>query len=100
MKRPSGVARVILAAGVALAAAPALACPVCFSETSKGVLRTYYFTTALLSVLPLLFLGILGTWLHRRSKVLPGAERECSEPTACATMDGQGGVRNPASGGR
>jgi hypothetical protein len=46
----------------------ALACPNCFSSTNEGVLKTYYLTAALLTLLPLVMIGGFVTWLYRRSK--------------------------------
>jgi hypothetical protein len=61
----------ILAGGAALAAsAPlaALACPVCFSNGNPRVLEAYYFTAAMMTVLPLALLGGVAAWIYRRAK--------------------------------
>jgi hypothetical protein len=58
----------VVAAIVCLLPAAALACPNCFSSTNEGVLRTYYLTAALLTLLPLLMIGGFATWIYRRSK--------------------------------
>jgi hypothetical protein len=52
----------------------ALACPVCFSQANQDVLRTYYFTTALLTLLPLVIIAVIGTWMYRRSVALAADE--------------------------
>jgi hypothetical protein len=46
----------------------ALACPVCFSQANQGVLEAYYLTAALMTLLPLLIVGCIGAWLHRRQR--------------------------------
>ena len=54
---------------VALVLAPARvlrACPVCFSAANARVLETYYLTTVLMLLLPLLILGSIAGWLYFR----------------------------------
>jgi predicted cobalt transporter CbtA len=49
---------------------PALAqaCPSCFSNGNPQVLRTYYLTAALMTVLPFLVIGTIALWLRYRFK--------------------------------
>lgn len=46
---------------------PALACSVCFSA-KKETLAAFYFTTFLLTVLPLTMMGFFVIWFIRRTK--------------------------------
>lgn len=54
-------------AALTVAASAANACPVCFSANDESVLRTYYMTAAMLTVLPLIMLAAIGGWLYKKS---------------------------------
>lgn len=56
------------AAFILAMAAPALACPVCFSAGNDNVLRAFYVSTATLTLLPLLIFGAVAGWLWRRMR--------------------------------
>ncbi len=52
----------------------AQACPVCFSAANENVLRAYYTTAAVMTVVPLLMLGSIGGWLYvRATRARPSA---------------------------
>jgi hypothetical protein len=71
-----------LAAILLLQARPLHACPVCFSAGRGPVLETYYLTTVLLMLLPLVILGSIAGWLYLRfresDKGSPGQAIELS----------------------
>lgn len=78
MRLTTRISAVILAWAAAFAAAPAFACPACFSASSAGVRLGYYVSTAVLSVTPLLIMGLgVGYVAFKRSRV----DRETHEPT-------------------
>lgn len=78
-RRPSAGAWVCTAtAAILLWPAAAAACPVCFSGVSEKVLETYYFTAVGMTLLPLIFVGVLGMWLRRQFK------RAAQVPTVAA----------------
>jgi len=51
-----------------------LACPVCFSAVNTRVLEAYYWTAALLTVLPFALAGAFAIWLRRRLKSTADAQ--------------------------
>lgn len=52
------VRRAIVVGAVALAPGAALACPSCFGTVEQKVLDTYYLSTAMLSLLPFVLVGV------------------------------------------
>jgi len=46
-----------------LAAAPVLACPACFAATTPGARLGYWVSTAILSLTPLLIMGLMGSYV-------------------------------------
>ena len=63
---------VLLAAVIATWTQSAEACSVCFSAT-EGTREAYYLTTALLMLLPFVFLGALIYWLRKAEGRRDGA---------------------------
>jgi hypothetical protein len=53
---------------VALAPAPAYACPACLSASDPRVLLTYLLTGGLMTVLPLGIVTVFGVWLRSRGR--------------------------------
>jgi hypothetical protein len=49
----------------------ASACPVCFAAGGGRLLQTYYLTAALLTLMPLVIVGLFAGWLRRRFKDEP-----------------------------
>jgi len=54
-----------------LAAAPAHACPACFSASGPGVLATYVLTAGLMTLLPLGIVAVFAVWLRGRARASP-----------------------------
>lgn len=51
--------------------AAAAACPVCFSAVNEDVLRAYYVATASMTLLPLVLVAGIVTWLVRNARAVP-----------------------------
>jgi hypothetical protein len=60
------VATALLAGSLALMPRASVACAVCFTGKDDGSRLTFIFTTALLTLLPLLLIGGTVWWLRRR----------------------------------
>jgi hypothetical protein len=59
------------AAAAALLPSAASACPLCFAAGSESTVHAYYVTAALLSLLPLVIIGVFAGWLRQRFKDAP-----------------------------
>jgi hypothetical protein len=58
------------------------ACPVCFSAANPRVLETYYLTTVLMMLLPLVILGSIAGWLYSRFRESdPDSTSQAIEPS-------------------
>ena len=55
------------------------ACPVCFSPSNEANRRAFEWSTLLLSLIPLVFIGCTVAWLVRRSRQLD-AEEASTDP--------------------
>lgn len=66
-----------MAVGLSVAAVPAvtLACPNCYSSSSRGVINTYLLTAAGMSLLPFLMIAAgLGVFAYLRRHPNPAAD--------------------------
>ena len=72
-RRESRLAPAIVALSAAAALSPrtAPACPLCFAAGGEQTLHAYYLSAAVLSLLPLVILGLFAAWLWRRLKDEP-----------------------------
>lgn len=71
----------------------ALACPVCFSAANEKVLSAYHFTAALMTLLPLVILGSIAGWLHRRFRACrPEFRADGWSADADANLEGERGA--------
>ena len=59
----------------------ATACPVCFSAASEQTRLAYYWTAALMTLLPLAIVGAIGGWLYHRGSRRRESELPVSEVT-------------------
>lgn len=73
-----------------LAATPVLACNSCFDASSPGTRLGYYVSTAILSLTPLLIMGLMGSYLAykysrhaRRRGPAPAVSEALTELAAC-----------------
>ncbi len=65
---------------VSLAAAPGWACPACFAASGSGTRLGYYLSTAVLSLTPLLIMGLgVGYVAFKRSR-MQREPRQMAEP--------------------
>jgi len=72
VRRPVGALTAVLAATAAvLPPDAASACPLCFAAGGQSTLHAYYVTAALLSLLPLVIVGVFAGWLRQRFKSEP-----------------------------
>ena len=62
---------VALVAVVLLNPVAAAACPACFSAASEQSRLAYYWTAALMTLLPFTIVGAIGGWLYLRQRT-PG----------------------------
>jgi len=70
MRLVSRISAAIAAWAAAFAAAPVIACPACFAASSAGTRLGYYVSTAILSLTPLLIMGLgVGYVAFKRSQV-------------------------------
>jgi hypothetical protein len=76
-------------ATAALLAAPstAVACPVCVGAGSERVIAALYWSTVVLSLLPLAMVGALVLWLTRRARAV-ALEADAPAPERSATATG------------
>lgn len=74
MRATSASLAILVLALVAVVPARSLACPVCFSAVNTSVLETYYWTAALLTVLPFVLAGVFAVWLRRRLRSAAAAQ--------------------------
>jgi hypothetical protein len=66
----SRLAAAVVACSAAAVLSPraASACPLCFAAGGEQTLHAYYLSAAVLSLLPLVILGVFAAWLWRRLK--------------------------------
>jgi hypothetical protein len=80
MRFVSRISASAMACAAGFAAAPGWACPACFAASSSGTRLGYYVSTAILSVTPLLIMGLgVGYVAFKRSQA-ERAARDAVEP--------------------
>ncbi len=68
-RRAGALAALSTAAALFPRAAPA--CPLCFAAGGEQTLHAYYLSAAVLSLLPLVILGVFAAWLWRHLRDEP-----------------------------
>ena len=84
ISKPSWLTVVGLITTLLLQPMAASACPVCFSATNPEIRLAYYWTAALMTLLPVAVVGTIGGWLYLRAR---DTARQSSDVTALGALE-------------